>query len=212
MSPIEVIGNLWSWTPFLAVGFLWNILISAVALAVGTALGYLFVLLRLAKIGWLVDLGTGMTEVTRNIPTFVFQFYLVFMLPDSLKLPFADTSWPFPSWIKAALALSLAVVGFVSDNLLPAVRAWRTGKIEAAPLFIASWTHYAVIIIMASSTASVIGVAELVNRCNTVINVSGKTQIMLWVYLYAMTWFFVFCYAITLGIKKISNNVLKRIR
>jgi polar amino acid transport system permease protein len=211
MTPLEVIESLWAWTPFLAMGFIWNILISITAMAVGTAIGYGFVLLRLARIGWLAEIGSGATELTRNIPTFVFQFYLAFMLPDSIRIPFSDTIWPFPSWLKAALALSLAVVGFVSDNLLRAIRARRGGGNYAALLFIENWTNYFVIIVMASSAASVIGVAELVNRCNTVINASGKTQIMLWVYLYAMAWFFVFCYAMTSAIKKMSGRASRKL-
>ena len=39
MAPIEIIHILVVWTPFLADGFVWNILISLAAMAVGTALG-----------------------------------------------------------------------------------------------------------------------------------------------------------------------------
>jgi polar amino acid transport system permease protein len=145
-----------------------------------------------------------LTELTRNIPTFVFLFYLAFVLPGEFGIPFTNLVVGFPSWLKASLALSIAVVGFCSDNLSPAISAWRKGNKGAALLFMPSWTSYALIIVMASSTASVIGVSELVSRCNTVINATGSTRIMLPVYLYACVFFIGFCYPL--------NRLMKHLR
>ncbi|MDB5765806.1 MAG: polar amino acid uptake family transporter, permease protein [Collimonas fungivorans] len=212
MEWIEITKKLFEWTPFLATGFLWNILISVLALGIGTAGGGLLVLLRLSSHRKWALAGSGLTELMRNVPTFVFQFYLVFMLPESLTLPFSSISLPFPSWLKAALALALSVAGFVSDNLLSTILEWRRGRCQDALLFISNLGNFCVIIVMASSAASVIGVPELLSRCNTVINASGTTQIMLWVYLYAMVWFFLFSYMVTAGIKKFSSGIQRRIR
>ncbi|MEY2954232.1 MAG: hypothetical protein RLZZ401_2319, partial [Pseudomonadota bacterium] len=41
------------------------------------------------------------------------------------------------------------------------------------------------------------GVSELVSRCNTVINATGNSHIMVPVYLYACACFFFFCYPLT---------------
>ena len=64
-------------------------------------------------------------------------------------------------------------------------------------LFVPSWTMYLVIIVMASSTASVIGVPEIVSRSNTIIAAVGEDGLMIWVYGYAMLWFFLFCWPLT---------------
>ncbi|HEV3105679.1 MAG TPA: ABC transporter permease subunit [Trinickia sp.] len=202
-----VVRSLYAWTPFLAAGFIWNIVISLVALAAGTSCGYLLALLRLSRDPFLAKAGNLSTALTRSVPTYVFQFYLVFMLPDTLVLPFIDARLAFPAWLKAALALALAVAGFVSDHLLRPLRASRETRRRDALLFVSSCANYFVIIVMASSTASVIGVSELVSRCNTVINATGRTDMMLWVYLYAMTWFFLFCYSATLLVRKLSNHL-----
>ncbi|WP_341317809.1 ABC transporter permease subunit [Paraburkholderia sp. IMGN_8] len=208
MGGIEpVVKDLYVWTPFLAAGFMWNIVISLVALIVGTGWGYVLARLRLSPHDVLSKAGNAATELMRNIPTFVFQFYLVFMLPDALSLPSTAVQLPFPSWLKAALALALAVAGFVSDNLLLTLSEPREERRRAMLLFVSNWGHFFVVIVMASSTASVIGVSELVSRCNTVINVIGKTEAMLWVYLYAMTWFFLFCYSTTVLILKLSRRL-----
>ncbi|RKP52245.1 ABC transporter permease subunit [Trinickia fusca] len=206
----HVVTELSAWTPFLAAGFLWNIVISLVAFALGTALGYMMVRLRLSRVGVARRAGGTATELMRNVPTYVFQFYLVFMLPDALPLPCTAARVPLPPWLKAALALALAVAAFVSDSLLRTLRAWRQGRREDVRLFVSSCANYFVIIVMASSTASVIGVPELVSRCNTVINVIGTSSAMLWVYLYAMAWFFLFCSAMSMLVRGASRRLDRR--
>ncbi|CAB3761801.1 ABC transporter permease subunit [Paraburkholderia solisilvae] len=211
MHAPEVVTQLVEWTPFLAGGFIWNIAISLAAMSLGTVAGSVLAAWRMSPRAALARTGAGATELMRNVPTFVFQFYLVFMLPGAFELPGGIGSIPLPAWLKASLALALAVAGFVSDNLLRARHAWREGQHHEALLFIANWGNFFVIVVMASSTASVIGVPELVSRCNTVIAAAGKTDMMLWVYLYAMAWFFLFCYSITVLIRTLSRHAGRRI-
>ena len=210
---IETLKDLATWTPFLLGGFMMNILISVVAMLIGTSLGWGLALMRLAKSSSLLSFSSLLTEITRNTPTFVFQFYLAFMLPNEFILPFTELIVTVPPWIKASLALSLAVIGFCSDNLTPALRALRRGDDGAALLFIPSWTSYALIVVMASSTASVIGVSELVSRCNTVVNATGKPGLLLPIYLYACVIFIGFCYPLTRLMNhlkiRLGNNLLK---
>lgn len=206
----EVVTVLRQWSPFLAKGFLWNILISVVAMSAGTLLGWWFAAMRASAHPVMARTSGALTEFMRNVPTFVFQFYLVFILPVEFSLPVLHVTVPIPAWLKAALALAMAVTGFVSDNLLAAIREWRNGHHSDAMLFIPNWANYFVIIVMASSTASVIGVGELVSSCNTVINASGKTQMILWVYLYAMLWFFAFCYPVARAMGMVRGYIQRR--
>jgi len=206
----EVLRDLLHWSPFLARGFLWNILISIVAMSFGTALGCGFAIMRASSRASVSRTSGTLTEFARNIPTFVFQFYLVFMLPIAISVPYFNVVVPIPSWLKASIALSMAVTGFVSDNLLVAIKAWRGGNHIDAMLFVPNWANYFVLIVMASSAASIIGVGELVSSCNTVINAIGKTQIILWVYLYAMIWFFLFCYPVVKGMRVVRRYIEAR--
>lgn len=203
----EILEDLLTWTPFLLGGFLMNILISVVAMAIGTALGFGVVLMRTASSPGSRRIAALLTELTRNTPTFVFQFYLAFMLPNEISLPGTEMTLGISPWIKASLALALAVVGFCSDNLTPALRAFRSGDIGTALLFIPAWTSYALIIVMASSTASVIGVSELVSRCNTVVNATGKSELLLPAHLYACGVFTGFCYPLTVLMKKLRTRI-----
>jgi polar amino acid transport system permease protein len=210
MSPAEIIATLCRWTPFLAGGFLWNIIVSLCAMTIGTVLGALLALLRLSHRPALCRAGLLSTELARNVPTFVFLFYLAFLIPAEIRV--GGAAFAVPGWLKASLALAIAVIGFVSDNLSDALPQWRAGNVAAALLFIPNWTAYFVIIVMASSTASVIGVGELVSRCNTVIGAVGKPELMLWIYLYAMLWFFLACYPLTLAMRRVKRMIARRVR
>ncbi len=195
--------TLWTWTPYLLGGLAWNVAIAAVAMAAGTLLGALLAYLRLSPRRWNVRLASGLTTLSRNAPTIVFQFYLVMMMP---------TEWGVPAWLKAALALALAVVGFTSDNLMIALRQWRQGERSQALLFMPAWGTYLLIIVIASSTASIIGVGELVSRTSTVINATANTSIMIPLYLYAMVLFFVLCWPLIATLERTRTWLAGRIR
>jgi len=211
MNGLEIVRHLYAWTPYLLGGFLWNIAISLVALAMGTAVGHGLASMRGATRGHWANGGRLATALLRNVPTFVFQFYLVFMLPEALPLPFSLPNLPLPAWLKASLALALAVAGFVSDNLSRILAKPPSERRRDLLLLLLNWGNYFVIIVMASSTASVIGVPELISRCNTVVNAGGTTDMMLWVYLYAMGWFFLFCCSASGLIRYCSRHLERRL-
>ncbi len=130
------------------------------------------------------------------------------MLPSEFRLPGTSVTLGFPVWLVASLALAIAVVGFMSDNLTKALRDWRQGDHSAAFLFISSWTSYMLITLITSSTASIIGVSELVSRCNTVVNATGRISLMVPVYLYACVIFFLFCYPLTHLMRRVHSRLL----
>jgi len=204
----ELLDLLWTWTPFLAAGFGWNVVVSVVAMGIGTALGAGLAQARLARQTGVARLAVGATSISRNVPTFVFLFYLAFMLPNEIAL--GGHVLPIPPWLKAALALSIAVVGFISDTLTQALAERRRGRSEAMQLFLPAWTTYFLIIVMASSTASVIGVSEIVSRANTVIGATGRDDLMVWIYLYAMLWFLGFCWPLSLLMRHVQQRIRER--
>ncbi len=207
----DVLRELITWTPYLLSGFALNIFIAMLAMLIGTGLGWGLALMRLSSNPRRLKISLMLTELTRNVPTIVFQFYLAFMLPGEFVLPGTGITLGFPGWLNASLALAMAVIGFTSDNLMPAIRDWRRGDHSAALLFIPNWTSYMLIIVIASSTASIIGVSELVSRCNTVINATGNTELLLPVYLYACACFFLFCYPLTRCMQWTRQHLANRI-
>lgn len=184
----ETLAALIAWTPFLAGGFLWNIAISLATMAIGTPAGYLLARGRLNG----SKIAAFLTASARVPPTFVLIYYLAYLLPPEIAL--GPLALPLPGWIKASLALAVAVTGFVSDNALQALKHLKRGERVEALYFVPAWTTYFLIIVMASSTASVIGVPEIVQRANTVIAAIGEGSATLAVYLYVMAFFLVFCW------------------
>ena len=210
MNTVDTLSVLATWTPYLLGGFVWNILIAFTAMVLGTSIGALLACMRLAKSRAVTQTSTALTELSRNVPTIVFQFYLAVMLPSQWAVPGTDWTLDIPGWVKASMALAVAVVGFTSDNLRPAISEWREGRYSTALLFFPSWTSYLLIIVIASSTASIIGVSELVSRCNAVINATGDTRIMLPIYLYASLFFVVLCYPLTRVMQRLKAVVASR--
>lgn len=188
MSASDIIPMLVAWTPYLGLGFLINIGISLLTMLIGTPLGFLLAKGRMRG----SRLAGFLTAAARVPPTFVLIYYLAYVVPPEIALP--GLTVPVPDWLKASVALAVAVTGFVSDNALSALRHLERGERIEALYFIPAWTTYLLIIIMASSTASVIGVPEIVQRANTVIAAVGDPGAILWIYLYTMLWFLVLCW------------------
>lgn len=211
MAQPDIAATLAAWTPFLAGGFVRNIMVSALAMGTGSLIGALLAALRNARRPALRRVGGVVTEFMRNTPTIVFQFYLVMLLPVEFGVPGMAAPLHFPSWIKAALALSLAVSGFVSDNLGAALVAAKAGNRLPLAMLLPNWTGYFVLIVLASSTASIIGVDEMISRCNTVIAVVNDSGMMFWVYAYAMLWYCGFCFLLSRAIGMLGRGLEGRL-
>ncbi|ODS22414.1 hypothetical protein AB835_14300 [Candidatus Endobugula sertula] len=195
----EIWAELIHWTPNFAAGFGLNLSISLTAMLVGTLIGWLLASGRSSSTHWASIISSLATGIFRNIPSFVFMFYIAFVIP--IEFEWQGEPIRFPVWIKASIALAVPVIGFASDQFYRLTYEIKQGNIIALPMFFVSWAQYFVIIIMASSTASVIGVHEIVGRANTAIAVIRDPNNMLWIYLYVAGWFL--CSAI------IINMILK---
>jgi len=173
-------------TPYLAGGFANNLLISIVAMSLGTMIGVSLGALR-ARGGLVVAPARLATDLCRNVPSFVLMFYMAFMLPSEITL--AGEIYALPLWVKATLALTFPVIGFSSDQSLGYFRQRREGLSGARDVFTIAWIQYFLIIIMASATASVIGADEIVGRANIVIASGSSTTFLLSTYVYVSLWF-----------------------
>ncbi len=208
MMMVDVADALVTWTPYLAAGFGWNMIVSLAAMAIGTAVGLLLAALRGGTVPGVKQTGSALTAFARGAPTFVMLFYLAYAVPGSFEV--LGIVVTVPAWFKASLALAIAVAGYVSDNALAALRHLRRGETAEALLFLPSWTSYFLIIVMASATASVIGVPELVHRAETVIGAIGRAEFTFWVYLYAMVWFLAFAAVVALAMRVLRARLAAR--
>lgn len=197
--------ELLAWTPSFIDGFGLNLTISIVAMMAGTLIGWLLAYGRSVQsknVGRSCSFATGLF---RNIPSFVLMFYIAFIIP--IEFEWQGELYRFPTWIKASIALAVPVIGFASDQFYYLRGELHKKNVIALPMFFVSWTQYFVIILMASSTASVIGVNEIVGRANTAIEVLRDPQFMLWIYLYVAAWFLLAATIINLSLKYITNYI-----
>lgn len=180
----DLISFLIEKTPFLVGGFLINIMISLVAMVLGTVFGTI-VAIPIAKRWGLIYWLSGLSiNLTRNVPSFVLMFYIAFILPS--EIVFSDTVIFLSPEYKAALALVFPVLGFAADQFLGLVRG--SGTFEN---YLASWIQYFLIILMASVTASVIGADEVLSRANKLISTRSDLSILIGTYTYVAIWFII---------------------
>ncbi|MCB1354415.1 MAG: ABC transporter permease subunit [Rhodobacteraceae bacterium] len=187
MDLTEMTGRVLGWTPYLAGGFVTNLMIAAVSMALGTVLGAGLALARSGNgrlLRWPAEL---LTSLCRNVPSFVLLFYVAFAIP--VEIDWGGRVVALPLWIKAALALTIPVIGFASDQTLGLRRQLARGVASARATWVTSWLQYFLIIVMASATASVIGADEIVGRANRVIATDESPAFLVIVYLYVSLWF-----------------------
>ena len=208
---METLETLLTWTPFLLEGFGWNVIIAFTAGVIGLAFGVPLAYLMQARTRLVAGVSQKASGVIHYLPTFALIFYMAVLLPAEVTLPGLETSMRIPTWFKVALALAAMQIGYVSENFSIALHAWRQGDASKALLFIPGWINGFLITAIASSNASVVGVNELVSRCNTVIAATGQTNLMIPVYLYASLFFLAFCFPLSWLVGKLKKKLAARV-
>jgi polar amino acid transport system permease protein len=210
------------WTPLLARGFAFNLLISACAMTAGTAAG---VLLGLARISLLPPVrGTSWVVVQffRNAPWLVLLFFVMYLLPFEFRV--VGVRVPFPDWIKATIGLALPIMANMAEIVRGAVQSIPTAQWEAARSLAFSrretlwkiilpqcvkrmlppWMNWYAILTMATTLASIVGVSEVMSITLRITNAEGRTDLLIPIYSYVLLWFFVYCYPISVATRRLE--------
>jgi polar amino acid transport system permease protein len=207
-------ATLIKWTPLLARGFALNIAMSMLAMAIGTVLG-LAVGLGLISVkqpvrasSWLV------TQFFRNAPWLVLLFYCVLLMPFEVRI--GGVIVPLPGWVKATIGLALPVMANVAELVRGAVRSIPSGQWEAAEALAFSraqtlrlvilpqcvkrmmppWMNLYAIVVVATPLTSIVGVSEAMTLTGDILSSEGRSDLLVPMYLYLLTWFFLYCYPI----------------
>ena len=210
----SILATLWKWTPVLLRGFLFNLAISAVAMAAGTIVG---LFLGFAQISLLLPVRKGAwltTHFFRNAPWLVLLFYCMFLLPFQVTV-FGMTI-PIPDWIKATLGLSLPVMANVSELVRGAIQSIPTTQWESAASLafnrrqtlwmiifpqcikrmLPPWMNLYAILTMATVLTSIVGVNEMMALTRQALSAENRSGLLLAFYSYVLFWFFLYCYPI----------------
>lgn len=204
----EQLDLLMTWWPFLLGGFGLNILIAVTATLIGTLLGSLLALMRFSTRRAVTGSANAISSFFRNVPTLVLMFYLATLIPNEIAISQTFVV-EVPKWVTAAIAMSASPLGFTSWNLHASMLLWRNGNKKAALIFVPNWLSGFTITLLTSSTASLVGVTELVSRCNAVIVATGSTHTIL-IYSFASIVFVTFCLVLSCTINKVKARLLIR--
>ncbi|HTS23678.1 MAG TPA: amino acid ABC transporter permease [Casimicrobiaceae bacterium] len=211
----SVLDLLLKWTPLLATGFLYNLLISFCAMALGTAAGFALGLARISprpvvsRSSWIV------VQFFRNAPWLVLLFFVMYLLPFQFTV--GEMTVPFPDWVKATLGLALPIMANVAEILRGAVQSIPTAQWDAARSLAFSrretlwkiilpqclkrmlppWMNWYAILTMATTLASIVGVSEVMTITLRITNAESRTDLLVPIYSYVLLWFFLYCYPIS---------------
>jgi polar amino acid transport system permease protein len=209
-----VIATLWKWTPVMFGGFLLNLWISVLAMAIGTAAG---AVLGLMQVSLLPAVRAGswlMTQFFRNAPWLVLLFYCILLLPYEVRV--AGMTVPLPAWIKAVVGLALPVMANVSEIVRGAIQSLPSGQWDGARALglrrmqtmwlvilpqcvkrmLPPWMNLYAILTMATPLVSIVGVQEAMNLTRAALNAEARADLLIPMYLYLLVWFFLYCYPI----------------
>ena len=210
-----VFDALFRWMPLLLEGFGFNILISFMSMAIGTAVG---VVLGLGQISLLAPVrGSSwlVTQFFRNAPWLVLLFFVMFMMPFEFVL--FGVVFPFPDWVKATIGLALPVMANVSEIVRGAVMSVPSGQWESSEslafnrrqtLFmiilpqcikrmIPPWMNLYAILTMATVLASIVGVSEMMTLTRRALAAEQNAfTLLVPFYGFVLLCFFAYCYPI----------------
>lgn len=215
---------LWKWTPLLLSGFLLNIVMSVIAMAIGTVGGVMVGIAQLSLNRTVALTAWSVTHFFRNAPWLVVLFFIMFLVPFQISL--FGFSFAFPDWIKATLGLSIPIVANVSEITRGAVQSISKGQWESATALglgriqmfmlvilpqciqrmLPPWMNWYAILLMATVLASIVGVAEIMTIAERISNAESRQDLLIPLYGLIMGLFFIFCYPIA----RLSEYLEKR--
>lgn len=212
VSPFAVLLN---WAPLLLKGFIFNLVISISAMALGTAVGAMLGLGQISLIAATRHSSWFVTQFFRNAPWLVLLFFAMFLLPFEINV--LGMTIPLPDWFKAILGLSLPVMANVSEIVRGAVRSLPSGQWEAAESLaytrmqtlwliilpqcvkrmLPPWMNLYSILTMATVLASIVGVSEVMTLTGQALaSEGGRPDLLAPFYGFVLLLFFVYCYPI----------------
>ena len=220
----SALAALLDWAPLLLEGFVFNIAISFLAMALGTLAGAVLGLLQVSLLpplragSWLV------TQFFRNAPWLVLLFFCMFLLPFEFTI--FGVTIPFPDWVKATLGLSLPVMANVSEIVRGAVVSLPSGQWEAADSLAFSrrqtlweiilpqcvkrmlppWMNLYAILTMATVLASIVGVSEMMTQTGRALAAENRPELLIPFYSFVLVCFFAYCYPIALATRRLERR------
>ena len=203
------------WVPLLLKGFIFNVIISVSAMALGTMVGAALGLGQISLNNWVRRFAWFITQFFRNAPWLVLLFFAMFLLPFEIKI--GGLTIPLPDWLKAMFGLSLPVMANVSEIVRGGIASLPSGQWEAAESLaftrtqvlwriilpqcikrmLPPWMNLYSILTMATVLASIVGVSEVMTLTGQALAAEGgRSDLLIPFYSFVLLLFFMYCYPI----------------
>ncbi|MCY4291028.1 MAG: amino acid ABC transporter permease [Roseovarius sp.] len=212
----DAFDALWRWMPFLVKsGFLFNVLISVLAMAIGTVAGAALGLGQISPSRMVRGASWFATQLFRNSPWLVLLFIVLLALPFEIEI--FGKIIRIPDWMKGVFGLSLPVMANISEVVRGAVQSVPTAQWEAAESLaftrrqilwqiilpqcfkrmIPPWMNWYAILTMATPLCSLLGIEELITLSRQAMeSEDNHPELLMPFFGFALILFFAYCYPI----------------
>ena len=206
----------WQSLDYLLEGALWTLVIAVGVLAIGTALGLVFGLLRLVKTPLVAAPVRAYVEVARGTPLIMQMFFIYYGLPPALGVE-------IPPYVAVVLAMTVFASGNSAEIVRGAIESLPAGQFEAARsggLGYLQTMRYVILpqalrrmlppqmglfttLIKDTSLAAILGVFELTTAAQRTIE---RTLASFELYLFAAAVYFVICYPLSVYTRGVERR------
>lgn len=203
------------WLPYLAKGFAMNVLISILAIGIGTMIGVVLGVMELAPFATVRAPALAYVQIFRNAPHLVLIFAATYIFPFELVI--FGNYVPFPDWVKAVVGLAIPASAHIAEITRGAIQSIPTAQWEAAQGLgfsrsqslrwiilpqcikrsLPPWMNLYASITMGTALASLVGVHELLHSATDASTAVQRTDFTVVVYLTVLMAFFMFCYPVS---------------
>lgn len=202
------------WLPLVFMGFLFNVLVGVLAMALGTVAGLPLGLTQLARLHPVRAAGWVVIQLLRNAPWLVLLFYVMFLLPFEVHI--LGVTVPLPAWVKAVVGLALPVSANVAEIVRGGLLSIPSAQWESAESLAFSrrqtllmvilpqafrrmlppWMNLYAILVMATTLISVVGIQDGLTAVRGAVSAEGRPELMMPFYLLLLVLFFAHTYPI----------------
>ncbi|RDU97260.1 amino acid ABC transporter permease [Trinickia dinghuensis] len=221
-------GTRWTvlipWLPVLLKGFAFDVLISFIAMAIGTVLGMAAGIGQISPHKGVRVTSRWITQFLRNAPWLVILFFCIYLMPYQIDV--LGLSIPFPAWVKGIVGLSFPVMGNVSEVVRGGIQSLPTAQWEAAAALgltrrqtlklcilpqavkrmAAPWMNTYAILMMSTPLVSIVGVDDSVSIASSVLSALANPALMMPVYGLILILFFAYCAPIAMLTKQLERR------
>jgi len=205
-----------------------NVLISILAIAIGTFIGVLLGIMELAPYRLVRAPALTYVQIFRNAPHLVLIFAATYIFPFEI-VAFGNYI-PFPDWIKAVVGLAIPASAHIAEITRGAIQSIPTAQWEAAQGLgfsrnqtlrwiilpqcvkrsLPPWMNLYSSITMGTALASLVGVHELLHAATDASTAVQRNDFTVVVYLTVLMAFFLFCYPVSRFTQRLERRFASR--